>query len=457
LVWELDADHTLADYTADYVIGQTDFTSNATGTTRSTFGRSVAVVADEVNQRLYVADQVNERVLMFDYSGGFSNGMDATAVLGQENFTSKVATITQDGMDDPVGIDYDPVNERLFVSDNLGERVMIFDTSDGVTTGENAAYVLGQPDFVTAGENLDQDGLAGAVVVAYNSVTGHLFVTDGDYLRIMVWDLSGGITTGVNADYVLGQPDFNSTSTAVDDSSIGGSAMPPAGVAVDETNNRLFVSDTDRNRILVWELANGIENGMPASYVLGQDDFVTSGFMKNGNFAEADAGFIFPFGLDYDESTDRFYASDVGVARIMIFDLSAPTPTQPSSSFSYTHPPLCQATFSPNTITQGESTTLSWNVTWPTNKQNNYYTKVPGEGLYSSSVQSLTLQPQHTTEYTIAVFNLWGANFCNTTITVLDENGEEATSNRNSNLTAGVSNSPIVRAILNAFRSLFVK
>jgi hypothetical protein len=127
------------------------------------------------------------------------------------------------------------------------------------------------------------------------------------------------------------------------------------------------------------------------------------------------------------------------------------------SGWNYTHPPLCSATFSPNTITKGESTTLSWNTTWPTERENNYYTKVPGEGLYSQNVQSLTLQPQHTTEYTIAVFNLWGANFCQAQITVLDENGEEITSNKNSNLTASAISSGFFRPLISLFSKIFVR
>jgi hypothetical protein len=121
----------------------------------------------------------------------------------------------------------------------------------------------------------------------------------------------------------------------------------------------------------------------------------------------------------------------------------------------FIQPPICEVSFYPDTVTLGEQTTLSWSVAWPGDKKNTHYVRVPREGLFSSRVSSVSVLPQHTTTYRLATFNLWGANFCEAQITVLDENGEELTSNQNSYLTAGVSNSPIVRAITNFFRSIF--
>jgi hypothetical protein len=160
--------------------------------------------------------------------------------------------------------------------------------------------------------------------------------------------------------------------------------------------------------------------------------------------------------MEYDAANNYLFVSDVQNSRLLVFDLT-PTASNSSSSFSYTQPPLCTASFTPDRLIQGESTTLSWNTTWPTDRESTYYTKVPGEGLYSQNVQSLTLQPQHTTEYTIAVFNLWGANFCTTTITVLDEEGNEVTTPQNSQLTASAASSNFFRPIVALFAKLFVR
>jgi hypothetical protein len=69
----------------------------------------------------------------------------------------------------------------------------------------------------------------------------------------------------------------------------------------------------------------------------------------------------------------------------------------------------------------------------------------------------VAIKPQHTTTYTLAVFNLWGANFCEAQITVLDEDGGEITSNKNSNLTASAISSGFFRPLISLFSKIFVR
>jgi hypothetical protein len=147
---------------------------------------------------------------------------------------------------------------------------------------------------------------------------------------------------------------------------------------------------------------------------------------------------------------------DATLEDIMGFVDEAAAPNS-SNGLKFTPPPVCSVNFSPETITRGETANLSWDISWQTNKINNYYTKVPGEGLFSSSVSSLIIQPEYTTAYTLAVFNLWGANFCTTTITVLDEEGNEVTSPQNSQLTASAASSNFFRPIVALFAKLFVR
>jgi hypothetical protein len=445
---------------ASYVIGQPNFTSNATGTASTTFREVLFMDYDYTdNDYLFVSDEGNERVLVFDLSGGITNGMSASYVLGQPDFTTATDNGNSPGQNtlDPRGVVYDSKNDRLFVGGSDTRRVMVFDLSGGITNGMNASYVLGQPDFVTKeAATTTQNKFPGqARDLAYDEDNDYLFVSDAGG-RVLVFDVApGNIANGMDASYVLGQPDFTTSSPFIGTPGIeDDTSFQDAYMEFNEDSNYLTIGEFNNNRVLFFDTGAGITNGMSASYVLGQPDFAT--YTSTTTQSSLSGHTI------YNYASSTLYGTDPFRNRIMIFSnveipVTEPTPTQPSSSFSYTHPPLCSATFSPNTITKGESTTLSWNTTWPTERENNYYTKVPGEGLYSQNVQSLTLQPQHTTEYTIAVFNLWGANFCNTTITVLDENGEELTSNQNSYLTAGVSNSPIVRAITTFFSKLFVR
>ncbi|MFT5359615.1 MAG: hypothetical protein ACI88L_000073 [Candidatus Paceibacteria bacterium] len=446
LVYDLSAGITNG-MPASYVIGQADFNAGATGTTAGTFNAfALDLEYDSGNDRLFVSDYYNHRVLVYNLSGGITNGMNASNVLGQANLTSgsEIFPVSTSTVGYPTGLAYDEGNDYLFVGNGAYARVMAFDLSGGITDNMDASWIIGQESATTTGGVLDQDGLLSPQYMDYDQVNDRLFVVSDVQNRVLVYDMSGGVSTGMDASYVIGQEDFTSDSDALDaDSLISASA-----VTYDSTNDRLFVSDTGGNRVLSYDLAS-ISNGMDASYVLGQTDFTSN------STSTTSSTFSAPYNVDYDSTNKYLFTTETGNSRVLIFDLSATVSSSSSTGRGYIHPPLCEATITPNTITAGEEATLSWNTNWPTENQNTYYSKVPGEGLYSSSVNSISIQPEHTTTYRLATFNLWGANFCEATVEVLDENGEELTSNNNSRLTAGVSNSPFARAIVSFFSKIF--
>jgi DNA-binding beta-propeller fold protein YncE len=64
--------------------GATAFTTNAAGTTQSGLSFPFTVSFDS-SGNIYVADEPNNRVMIFDPP--FSNGMNATTIFGQADFT----------------------------------------------------------------------------------------------------------------------------------------------------------------------------------------------------------------------------------------------------------------------------------------------------------------------------------------------------------------------------------
>jgi hypothetical protein len=432
---------------ASYVLGQDDFISNATGTDRSSFNGVSSVEVDSANGHVFVGDGGNNRILVFDVSTSITNGMDASYVLGQSDFGSSGATLTQSGIYEANSMEI--VGDNLYVLDSNYRRALVFDVST-IVNGENATYVLGQPDFTTSTFTVTGANFTAPLGLGSGFLDGtpYLFVGESLTGRTLVFDISS-LSNGMSASYVLGVADFTSMGNplVMDQSSL---ALPYGSVLDD--NERLFMVDQMAQRIMVYDFSGGIENDMDASYVLGRPDFTQALPVGPTQSTITD-----PTQVDYDTTNDYLFAVDGRGRRVLVFDLSPTLSSSSGSGWNYTHPPLCSAQFSPNTITKGESTTLSWNTTWPTERENNYYTKVPGEGLYSQNVQSLTLQPQHTTEYTIAVFNLWGANFCSATITVLDEEGDEVITPQNSQLTASAASSNFFRPIVALFAKLFVR
>ena len=203
-----------ANYNASDVVGQPDFISNDPGLSQSALYVgccSMATAIDKVHHRLFVGDSNNNRVLVYQLNNKdqFTDGLphNATYVLGQSDFTSNSYNLDQHSIYS-MGMVYDQVNNRLFVEDEGNSRILVFSLSSGITNGMDASYVIGQPDFTSNSSGLTQnqfnDLYAG---LAYDNSTNNLFVYDAN--RIMVFNTSpGNISNGMDASYVLGQPDF---------------------------------------------------------------------------------------------------------------------------------------------------------------------------------------------------------------------------------------------------------
>jgi DNA-binding beta-propeller fold protein YncE len=87
-----------------------------------------------------VADTNNARVIVYDIAT-LTDGEAAVKVLGQNTFITSTDFTSQNGMTDPLGVTYDAVDNRLFVSDSGNNRILEFDTTT-IVDGQNATHVL---------------------------------------------------------------------------------------------------------------------------------------------------------------------------------------------------------------------------------------------------------------------------------------------------------------------------
>ncbi len=121
--------------------------------------------------------------------------------------------------------------------------ILLVTTLSFGTAGDTTAdRVLGQPDFSHNTSNrVDARGLSlqalTDIAVDQSTTPNSIYVVDAGNYRVLAWLDSGGFANGAPADFVLGQPDFNTATQAT--SSFSGS--PPVGVAVDSSGN-LYVS-----------------------------------------------------------------------------------------------------------------------------------------------------------------------------------------------------------------------
>ncbi len=113
LVYNLNSDNSISDTTADYVLGQTNFTNvtcNTGGKTLSTLCLPKAVKVDTTNHLLYVADSTNTRVLIYTLNSSnvpTSNGQAASSSLGGSSCSTKATTYC-----DPKGYALENENHR---------------------------------------------------------------------------------------------------------------------------------------------------------------------------------------------------------------------------------------------------------------------------------------------------------------------------------------------------------
>ncbi len=89
----------------------------------------------------------------------------------------------------------------------------------------------------------------------------------------------------------------------------------PRGVAYDSVRQLLFVADISNHRVLIFDVAE-ITNGESATAVLGQSLFTT------GSSANTQTGMNAPAGLAYDSTNKRLFVSQYNSNRISIFDIT---------------------------------------------------------------------------------------------------------------------------------------
>jgi hypothetical protein len=130
----------------------------------------------------------------------------------------------------------------------------------------------------------------------------------------MIWNTLPTINNKA-ADVVLGQTSWSSKVSSPISSK---SMQNPGGIYSDGT--RLFVADTGNNRILIWACFPA-ENGAPADYVFGQNEFTSA--LSNAGFEKpSDETVHEPSGIFITPGSDpKLLVSDTKNNRVLIIPL----------------------------------------------------------------------------------------------------------------------------------------
>ncbi len=245
---------------ASLVIGQDSFTMNDSSTTQSGLQYPNDLAFDSTGN-LWVADTFNRRIL--EFQPPFSNGMDASLVIGQDSFTSQTSAVTASGLSNPWAIAFDSTG-NLWVSDSSNNRILEF--SLPFSNGMSASLVIGQQNFTSKISSTTASEFIGPMEIAFDS-NGNLWVVDSENNRVLEFDAP--FSTGMSASLVLGQDGFTASGFSTSLSGL----QNPTGLAFDSSGN-LWVADSDNNRTL--EFTPPFSTNEDASLVLGQENFTSN-------------------------------------------------------------------------------------------------------------------------------------------------------------------------------------
>jgi hypothetical protein len=278
------------------------------------------------------------------FSADFITGQAARLVVGQTTFTSQnsggvsgsgPASNTVFGamgglafanntlfVADANRVGLQPINNRVLMFTNYNQSApqptdALQNTSRCPVCFGQATLVLGQPDFTTTASGIGQTSMNLPLGVASD---GNLVaVADTANNRVLLWR---SVPAAMNqpADIVLGQSDFTTLGPVTVTAS---SFRAPQGVWIQ--NGKLFVADTQNNRVLIW---NSIptKNNQPADLVLGQPNFTTVPQIDQtkSSLQASATTFLTPTSV----STDgiHLFVTDLGFSRVLIWN-SIPTAT----------------------------------------------------------------------------------------------------------------------------------
>jgi sugar lactone lactonase YvrE len=166
---------------ADSVLGQTDLVSSTAAMTATNLASPNSITG--AGSTIWVSDSGNNRVLRFDNAAAKPNGGNADGVLGSSSFTSIPANrTTASTFDTPGGLATDP-SGKLYVADTANNRVLIFNNTGG--NGLSAANVLGQPNFTSSAAGLSQSGLDTPYTPTWDNASQSLWVADLGNNRVL--------------------------------------------------------------------------------------------------------------------------------------------------------------------------------------------------------------------------------------------------------------------------------
>lgn len=205
-------------------------------------------------------------------------------------------------------------NGPLWVSDTGHHRLLGWQNLP-TTDSQPADWVIGQPDFNSEGQNAKGKPRRNTLNVPTGicSCGEGLAVADAWNHRILIWNKLPE-DNNVPADLVLGQADFNGNQPNRGNSNAAANTLNWC-YGIFYYQGKLFVADTGNRRLLIWNQLPQ-ENGQPADVVLGQPNMESRDENGGGNANASSMRWCH----DITVWDNNLVVTDAGNNRVMIWD-----------------------------------------------------------------------------------------------------------------------------------------
>lgn len=238
----------------------------------------------------------------------FSTFQAASVVIGQSVFTTGSTGTSATTL--LHGPFGNPGVGSLYLSDYYNNRVLGYNTVP-TSNGAAADFVLGQPDFTSSSAGTSATAMTGPQTAIVHD--GKLLVLEYDNRRILIWNTKPS-TTNAPADVVIGQANMTSSSGTCNDTNLA----DPESFAI--VNGALVVADSTHHRVLIWNTIP-TSSGTPADKVIGQADFTQCGANTGGRTAST-----FSYPTDIASIGGKLLVADFNNNRVLVWN-SMPTCT----------------------------------------------------------------------------------------------------------------------------------
>jgi sugar lactone lactonase YvrE len=307
------------DESASVVLGQPAFNDNSVnqggGITPAANGLwHPASVAVDSSGNLYVADAYNCRVLQF--KPPFTNNMNASVVIGEPNMTTATCTSGASTLGEASALTFDGDGD-LWVADFGNNRIVEF--VPPFSNGMSATIVLGQVDFTHGAINQGLGAPTASTLYQPWGMTfdssGNLWVADSYNHRVL--EYKQPLSNDMAASLELGQPAGATafTTNAPNNGGISATSLYWPVQPVLDGDGNLWVSDYGNNRVL--EYTPPFSNDMAATLELGQPSGATAFTTNAPNTNQS--GFSEVYAISFD-SSGNIQVVDGFNSRVMIFE-----------------------------------------------------------------------------------------------------------------------------------------